>query len=73
MQQHGSKCFATQTPPPLSPTHLGDGVKGQISTLSEHGHCVYQIKKNHECNNMVANIFPTDSTTPTHPGDAVNR
>ena len=40
---------------------------GQNSTFSEHGHVAYQIKENHKCSNMVANILPTD------PGDGVNR
>ena len=39
------------------PLTLGDGSIGQKSTFSEHGHIAYQIKENHECNNMVANIF----------------
>ena len=43
---------------------LGVWSKGQISTFSEHGHIVYQIKGNHICNNVVANILPAD---PTHP------
>ena len=34
--------------------------KGHISTFSEHGHVANQIKGNHECSNMVANILLTD-------------
>ena len=34
--------------------------KQNKTTLSEHGHVAYQIKENHECSNMVANILPTD-------------
>ena len=32
------------------------GSKGQNSTFSEHDHVVYQIKGNHKCSNLVANI-----------------
>ena len=39
------------------------GSAGQTSTFSEHGHVAYQIKQNHECSNMVANILPTDTPT----------
>ena len=35
-----------------------------------HGHVIYQIKDNHKCSNMVANILPT---VIPHPGDGVNR
>ena len=34
--------------------------KAQNSTFSEYGHVAYQIKVNHECSNMVANILPAD-------------
>ena len=45
------------------------GSKGQNSIFSEYGHVAYQIKGNHECSNMVANILPTDPhlTTPPPP------
>ena len=43
---------------------------GQNKTFSEHGVVAYQIKENHECSNMVANILPTDTPDP---GDGVNR
>ena len=46
--------------------------KGQNSTFSEHGHVAYQIKDNHECSNMAANILPTDPPYP-HPRDGVSR
>ena len=39
---------------------LGMGLVGQNSTFSEHGHVAYQIKQNHECSNMVANILSAD-------------
>ena len=59
--QHGSKYFAPRPPytfnPPLT---LGMGSIGQNSTFSERGHVAYEIKKNHECNNMLANILPID-------------
>ena len=70
MQQHGSKYFAPPpypySPPPQyfacrpppSPT-MRMGSVGQNSTFSEHGHVAYQIKENHTCSNMAANIFPS--------------
>ena len=65
MQQHGSKYFVLRpSPPPLSPT-LGMGSVGQNSTFSEHVHVAYQIKKNHKCSNLVANILPADPLPPT--------
>ena len=42
------------------------GSKGQNLTFSEHGHVAYQIKRNHQCSNMVANIMPADP--PPDPG-----
>ena len=47
-------CTQTSPPPPLRPR---EWVKGQNSTFSEHGHLAYQIKVNHKCSNMVANIL----------------
>ena len=64
MQTHGSKYFARR--PLLTPT-LGMGSVGQHSTFLEHVHIAFQIKENHECSNMVANILPTEY------GDGVNR
>ena len=55
MQQHGSKYFARR---PLPDPAVGS--IGQKSTFSEQGHVAYQIKENHECSNMVANILPAD-------------
>ena len=52
IQQHVCKYFARR-----SPSTLGMGSVGQTSTFSEHGHVAYQIKGNHEFNNMVANIL----------------
>ena len=47
-----------------SPIALGDGSK---LTFSEHGHVAYQIKGNHNCNNLVANLKPSDPPSPTRP------
>ena len=49
-------------PPPLTPTTpmLGMVSKGQHSTFPEHGHFAYQIKGNHKCSIIVANILPAD-------------
>ena len=49
------------------------GSKGQNSTFSEHGHVAYQIKGNHKCSNMVANVLPADPTHPHDPGVGVKR
>ena len=57
MQQQGCKYFACRPPPTLT---LGLGSKGQHSSLSERGHVANQIKANHECIDMVANILSTD-------------
>ena len=46
---------------------LGGG--GQNSTFSEHGHVAYQIRGNHECSNMVANILSADTFPPPPPLD----
>ena len=59
-------------PPPHTPDH-GLESKGQTSTISEHDHVAYQIKGNHECSNMVANILPAPPPPPTTLGDEVNR
>ena len=36
------------------------GSKSQNSAFSEHGHDVHQIKGNHDCSNMEADIFPAE-------------
>ena len=65
----GSKYFARRT----LPTHHHHrpeprlGLKGQTSTFSEHGHVAYQIKENHKCSNMVANILPANYLSPPPP------
>ena len=61
MQQHGIKYF-TRRPPLLRP--MGVESKGQNQTFAEHGHVAYQIKWNHECSNMVANILHADHPRP---------
>ena len=33
-------------------------------TFSKHGHVAYQLKWNHKCSHMVANISPTDPQGP---------
>ena len=60
MQQHGSKYCARRLPPPW-------GTKSQNLTFSEHGLASYQIKGNHKCSNMVANIIPADPPYPPPP------
>ena len=37
---------------------------GQSSTFSKYGHGAHQIKENHECINMVANILLADPPPP---------
>ena len=66
MQQNGSKCFVCRPPPPWtwpSPSTNGVGSKGQNSSFTEHGHVLYQVKLNHECRNIMANILPADAPT----------
>ena len=58
MQQHCSKYLAGRHPT------LGMGSIGQNSTFSEYDYGAYQIKENHECSNMVANILPADPPPP---------
>ena len=65
MQLHGSKYFACIL---LAPGPWGS--KGQHSTCSENGHVAYQIKGNHKCSKMVANILPE---TPIRPWSGVKR
>ena len=60
LQQHGSKYFARRSPP-----HVNMSIC-QKSTFSEHSHVAYQIKGNHECSNMAANILHAD-TLPAGP------
>ena len=62
MQQDAGEYFARM------PLTLGMGSIGQNSTFSEHGHVAYQIKGNHECSIMVANILPADPSSPDRRG-----
>ena len=57
MQQRSIKYFAHRPHP--SPDPMG-GIKWSKFNFSEHGHDAYQIKGNHERNNMVATILPAD-------------
>ena len=61
---------ATWLPTDLPTPILGMG--SVCETFSEHGHVAYQIKENHECSNMVANIWPTEPPSPHNPRDGVN-
>ena len=54
-------CFAIEGLCLTPCVDLGVGSEGQNSTFSEHGHVAYQIKENHKCSNMVANILPRDA------------
>ena len=47
------------------------GSKGQISTISEHGHVAYQIKGKHECSSMVAIILLADPYPSFNPDPGV--
>ena len=38
----------------------GVGSKSQNSSISEHGHVAYQIKRNHKCSNMGGNVLAAD-------------
>ena len=52
---------ADPLPPPPDP---GGGVKMSKLTFSEHGHVAYQLKWNHKCSHVVANISPADHPPP---------
>ena len=62
MAKHGSIYFARRPPP--TPTDPGGGVKMSKLTFSKHGHVAYQLKWNHKCSVMVANISPADPQGP---------
>ena len=62
--QHMVAYFLPADPPPPPPPALGMGSVGQNLTFSENSHVAYQIKENHECSNMVANILPSDLPLP---------
>ena len=42
----------------------GGEVKMSKLTFSKHGYVAYQLKWNHKCSHMVANISPTDPPGP---------
>ena len=42
----------------------GWGQKGHTSTFLEHSQVAYQLKENHKCSNMVANILPAPPPPP---------
>ena len=44
------------------------GSKCQNSVFLEHGHVAYQIKGNHGCSNMVANILAGNPLPLSSPG-----
>ena len=50
--------------PLLPPPDPGGGVKMSKLTFSKHGHVAYQLKWNHKCSHMVANISPADPPPP---------
>ena len=56
MQQHGSKYFPADPPPP--PTLRG-GVKRSKFKFLRHGHVVYRMKGNDTCSNIVP-VAPPD-------------
>ena len=66
MQQHGGKYFAHRRLPDLSspPPDPVVGVKRSKFNFSEQGHDAYQVKENHKCSNMVANICRIPPTQP---------
>ena len=64
MQAHILSLHTPQSVGFRPPTPRLWGSKGQNSTFLEHRHVAYQIKGNHKCNNMVANILPQTPPTP---------
>ena len=58
MWRHGSQYFNAD------PTTLGDRVKRSNVTFFGTWLSAYQIKRNHECSIIVANILPADPTKP---------
>ena len=75
MQQHGSKYFSLHPHPP----DPAGGIKRSKFNYFRTCHVAYQIKWNHECSNMVANILSADPysllppTPPPRPSGGVNR
>ena len=60
MQQHGSKYFPADPPPPTADP--SGGFKRPTFIFSEYGHVAYKIKVSDAFGNMEANILPA-----THP------
>ena len=58
--------FCPQTPFPQDPRGWGQKVK--INFIRAWSSC---IKRNHECSNMVAKLFPADPLSPTTLGNGV--
>ena len=54
MRKRGSIYFDCR--PLLPQPDPGGGVKMPKLTFSKHGHAAYQLKWNHKCSHMVANI-----------------
>ena len=73
MQQHGSKYFSLHPHPP----DPAGGIKRSKFNFFRTCHVAYQIKWNHECSNMVANILSADPYSllpqPPRPSGGVNR
>ena len=59
--------YILPTDPLLPPPDPGGGVKISKLTFSKHGHVAYQLKWNHKCSHMVANISPADPPPPQDP------
>ena len=57
--------------PLFTPPDPGAGVKMSKFNFSDHFHGAYQIKWNHECSNMVANILSTDPPPPYSGGQKI--
>ena len=53
---------------------FGGGAEAKIQLFSEYDHVayIYQIKWNHECSSMVANILPADPTPTFGKGSKFN-
>ena len=56
--------YILPTDPLLPPPDPWGGVKMSKLTFSKHGHVAYQLKWNHKCSHMVANISPADPPPP---------
>ena len=65
---HKENQDCSNTVPKILPAYHpnpGDGFnRSKFNFFLEQGHVAYQIKGNHECTNMVANILPADPQYP---------